>query len=635
MSELSNRADDHDDEFAELNSDYAPPREGARPGPPDDWTGSSWFDFRNRDWWYRFDDGWRRDPPPIKMLGYIDGDYFFVTNGREVRRFTSDRLYKLAGLGDLFGGDLRWPTRHYPVRDRDGDPTDRPKVALVAEVLIRECHEAGFYDGNAPFRGVGVWRGPDGQPVVHAGGRIFHDGQIFKPGDALGSARYVIGSDQEAPSHMITASGGYEWQSAGVDVGHTVLAHLDRWNWPEEEARDLFAGGLWCDMLGDAPLWKPHKFVRAPAGSGKTTLLKYMRALLGGAAHNIQRTYSKAQLEQKFSHTARAFLLEEAEGEPGAEAERLGRVLDLVLLLSDEGAVGGRFKREIDLHGTATMIATLTDSWRTTVKSRLTLLELHPLRDRIDRELASPEALAAMTAWASNVSASLRARAIARFDLFQENLKLARVKILALGGSPRDADQLGHLIAGWACMTGDEPMSEDEVARLERFMPYILTLAAAEDGADDPNDLLNTLLGLPAEGKWRSGKQFTIGQMIARAREPDGDDYRESLPRYGLRLEKLPAESWPQAWLAVANKHPGLDLLFSDYPQYRGGKRGQILSDLRCTIDGVVHKAKASETSLRFAGAKSRAWFVPPQFLPSLADEHPGSRATDMPGDPA
>lgn len=96
--------------------------------------------------------------------------------------------------------------------------------------------------------------------------------------------------------------------------------------------------------------------------------------------------------------------------------------------------------------------------------------------------------------------------------------------------------------------------------------------------------------------------------MIARAREPNGDDYRDSLPRYGLRLEKRPAESWPEAWLAVTNKHPGLDRLFADYPEYRGGKRAQILADLRCAIGGVVYKSKASENSLRFAGAKARAW---------------------------
>ncbi len=46
----------------------------------------------------------------------------------------------------------------------------------------------------------------------------------------------------------------------------------------------MFIGGLFCDMLGDAPKWKPHRFVRAPAGSGKSTLLEFARALLGRAA---------------------------------------------------------------------------------------------------------------------------------------------------------------------------------------------------------------------------------------------------------------------------------------------------------------------------------------------------------------
>jgi ribose 1,5-bisphosphokinase PhnN len=43
----------------------------------------------------------------------------------------------------------------------------------------------------------------------------------------------------------------------------------------------MFIGGLFCDMLGDAPKWKLHRFV--PAGSGKSTLLEFARALLGRA----------------------------------------------------------------------------------------------------------------------------------------------------------------------------------------------------------------------------------------------------------------------------------------------------------------------------------------------------------------
>jgi len=39
----------------------------------------------------------------------------------------------------------------------------------------------------------------------------------------------------------------------------------------------------WLGKL-DAPKWKPHRFVRAPAGSGKSTLLEFVRARLDGAA---------------------------------------------------------------------------------------------------------------------------------------------------------------------------------------------------------------------------------------------------------------------------------------------------------------------------------------------------------------
>jgi len=57
-------------------------------------------------------------------------------------------------------------------------------------------------------------------------------------------------------------------------------------------------------MLGDALHWKPHRFIRAMPGAGKSTLLKYMQALLGSAAHPVQRNFTRARLEQKFSNTA-------------------------------------------------------------------------------------------------------------------------------------------------------------------------------------------------------------------------------------------------------------------------------------------------------------------------------------------
>jgi hypothetical protein len=489
------------------------------------------------------------------------------------------------------------------------------------DAMIRHCTAAGFYDGITPVRSTGTWRDPDGLPLVHVGGRIFHGGKFVRPGEKIGKHRYIIGANREPPAHTLINESTYKWNPADVTVGHLVIAHLTEWNWVDQEACDLFAGALWCDMLGDVPYWKPHKFVRAPAGSGKTMLLKYVSALLGGAAHPIQRTYSKARLEDMFSNTVGAFLLEEAEGDKGIEAERMRRVLDLALLLSDDGATGGRFKRDIDLHGTITMIATLTEEWRTTIRSRMTLLELGRLRDRIDHPLASKELLDSITKKAAELSAGLRARAIVSYPLFQENLKRIQAQILKMGGSPRDADQIGHMIAGWACLTGDEPLSEDELAGLERFRPYILTLSDAEYGADDAGNCWNTLLGLSLDKSWRAGEQFTIGEVIAKAREPQGGESRKFLKRSGLLLHKLKDELWSEAWLAVANNHPALDKLFTDHPHYQGEKRWQILRLLHRTVNGVEYQAKSSDRPLYYLGSSHRAWLMPPQLLPNVEEE--------------
>jgi hypothetical protein len=620
---------DGDDDFAAESTDPAAPREG----PPEDWQKFSWFDFKAGEWWHRFPTTggafvWRRDPPPVVPLGFVSGEYIFVTKARELRHFTAGQLHGRGGLADLFAGDLRWPIRHYPATDREGAPTGRPSVPSLMEAMIRFCVDhARYYDGAIPHRSIGTWR-EDGLPLVHSGDRIFHAGTIHAPGEAIGEARYVLGANRQAPLYVNVGRDQYEWRPGGLDACARVLGHLEEWHWANPEALELFAGWLWCALLGDAPRWKPHMFVRAVAGSGKSTLLKFVAWLLGGAAHPVQRTFSKARLEERFAHTACALLLEEAEGDPGREAERMKQVLDLLLLLSDDGAVGGRYKREIDLHGLACLVATLTDEWRTTIKSRVTLLELKPLRAR-DRALLSAEALEALMKQAAEISPGLRARAIARYDLFQENLVLIRARILELGGSPRDADQLGHLLAGWACMSWDEAISEDELGRLDRFRDYILTVRDEEEGLDDASECFNILLGLPAQS-WRGGDQLTIGQLIARAREPLNDDFRRTLLGYGLRLHKLPAESWAQAWLAIANKHPGLDRLFGDYPNYKGQRRTQILAGLRRVTDGQEHMAKPSEAPLRFAGPQSRALLVPPELLPSKAEEdQPGPRTPE------
>jgi hypothetical protein len=611
---------EQDDDFAVDSHD--PQREDGREGPPDGWQPASWRDFKRHQWWYRWQPGQphRLDPPPVLPVGHRVGEFFFVSAARELRSFTSAQLHGRGGLADLFAGDVRWAVRHFPARDREGNPTGRPNVQPLMEALIACCEEKGVYDGSQPYRSIGTWL-EGGKLVVHAGGAIFYDGRIHQPGDEIGEARYVLGPDRAAPAHKRTGD-GYEWRPLDLAGRHRIMAHLDEWHWESPEARELAAGKLWCDALGDAPRWKTHGFIRAQAGSGKSGFLRYIKALLGSAAHPIQRTYSKTHLEERGKHTALAILLEEAEGDAGEDAHRLQQIMKMLLLLSDEGAVGGRFKREIDLHGPVTMVATLTDDWRATVKSRVILLELRRLRGREGHTLLSEAQIEAMMAAAKEMSAGFQAAALAEFDLFNQNLKLARARILELGGEPRDADTLGHPIAGHATMTLGRAMAPDEVGALDRFKPWITTLRDQEDGVDDATEFLMTLFGLPAQN-WRGGDQLTVGQVIARAREPDNDDFRKALLPYGLRLDRRELadgtkESWKQAWLAVAHRHPGLDRLFSDYPKFQGLRRSQILGELRLNGEKAV---QPSDRPLRFAGPQGRAWLIDPRLLPSVEDD--------------
>ena len=621
---MANSKSADDDDWV-VESDYALPEDG-HPGPPIGWTRPSWFNRNTLEWWWLG----KLDPCPVQPMGYVGGRYYFVTAGGELRYFTSRELHGGGGLTDLFAGHLWWPLRHFrkydPETGRHSGSLQR-KDCLAA--LIAACTAAGYFDGSISLRSIGTWRGPDGTPLVHAGDRVFYAGSIISPGTRLNNALYIIGGAQPPPRHT-TAGKNYCWDPAPISTCHMIVGHLNQWRWRDLEARDLFVGGLFCDMLGDAPKWKSHRFVRAPAGSGKSTLLEFVRAVLGGAAHDVLKDYTKAFLEQNFSHNSCAFLVDEAEGDKGGV---MNGMFNLILLLSDHGATGGRGtsggqSRKIDLHSSVTMVATVTDEWKRTIRSRVTLLELDELETQGDQPPASPEIMAYMLEKAAEVSPSLRARALAKFDLFRANLALARVKIMDLGGSPRDGDQLGHLIAGWATFTSDDPLTEDDVGNLERFKPYILTVNEEEEGANDPANLLNTLFGSVMPGMLKDGHSFTVGEVLALAREPDsGAVMRDALARIGLRLLRQKSqvtgrlESWPEAWLAIANQFTSLEKLLDGYENCQAPRRAQILSGLRRLVAGVLHQAKRSDGPLKFKGVNARAWLVPPIFLPSVNDD--------------
>ncbi|HEX2892271.1 hypothetical protein [Vineibacter terrae] len=571
------------------------------------------------------------DPCPVKAYGFGDGVMHFISARHEYRQVSSAALPRIGVIADLFGGDLGWPMRHFwraPKRGGGGIPVDTEALAVE---LIWMCGQAGQFDAATALRGPGVWDGPDGVPIVHCGDVLMIGGRIQSPGLKIGRALYRSWAAQQRPATTRDDAGVRQYDPAPADVGQALVTALGEWRWSSPRTEpELFAGVLAHSMLGNAVPWHCHVFVRAQSGAGKSTLLRFADATLGAGSHGVLNNVTAAYIQSSLSQQARTICLDEYEND--TDEDRLKRLTEMIRLMSDtDGGRGGRGSsggdtRDIRLSGSVIMAATMREAMRPQDMNRITMLRALKLYDQPPADDAEKaERAAAVDRIASLIddfgrhSPALRARMIGNVDLYRENARRARSTLLGWGVSQRDATQLGHLVAGFWTLTGDEPADE---ALCEGMRKYLDHLPAAEtqddDGVDaDVRDLLNVLFGSEDHMTWSGGSRQTIGQLVARARDPkavDAHEARKRLPPLGLRLVKGEDHwAWSDAWLCVANsdKCKGLLKIFEGTP-YRNGKWAQVLEDWDAT--SVLPPTQ-------FAGLKSRGRKIPSEYLPTLDDE--------------
>lgn len=572
------------------------------------------------------------DPCPVRALGFNSGTMFFTSARHEYREVAASALPRIGVIADLFGGDLTWPLRHFYKEPRrhggGGVPVDTETLAVE---LVWMCGQAGQFDTSIALRGPGVWRGVDGKPIVHCGDVLLdHAGAPHPPGMRVGTALYRSWAAQQRPA-TVREGGRARWSPAPADVGQAFVTALGEWRWsrPDTET-ELFAGGVAHAMLGNAVPWHCHMFVRAQSGAGKSTLLRFADAALGAGSHGVLNNVTAAYIQSSFSSQARAICLDEYEND--TDEDRLRRLTEMIRLMSEsDGGRGGRGSgsgetRDIRLTGSVIMAATLREAMRPQDMNRITMFRALKLYDappvddveKADRA-AAVDRIQGLIEDFGHHSPALRARMIGSVDLYRENATRARATLLGWGVSQRDAMQLGHLVAGFWTLTGDEPADD---ALREGMSKYLVHLPEASDDADDDptmdqdvRDLLNVLYGAEDHLTWSGGSRSTVGQLIARGRNDrsmDSGQARERLAPLGLRLIKGEAHwEWSQASLAVANKHTGLLKIF-EKSDYRNGKWAQVLEDWAATCP-----LKPTQ----FAGPKSRARLIPAQYLPSIDDD--------------
>lgn len=537
---------------------------------------------------------------PVRPLGHRDGQYHYLSPSGE-HRVLSAREHNRIGLTSLFDGDLGWPQYTFPSYDQDGTPKEGTwSDQAVAAYLMRACAAEGLFDQSLPVRSLGVWRGHDGAPLVHAGDALGVPGAWEAAGAKRVEALYPAAPRIARPSDT----------PAGCDAGRRLLTSIrELWRFRDAAGPDLIAGWIASAMLGAYPEWRAHLYTSGERGSGKSWLCELVTAALGAQAQAALNNFTEAGLRQALTGEARALVLDESEHDEGG---RVQRVIELLRHMSGgqgartvRGTAGGR-AQSFSVTGAAYLSSILPVPMRPQDRSRITLIRLDSLPRGHGAAGQADQAREAIR-WAATVSPDLRSRVVQRAPTYLQLVRIYRDALLAMDCDARQADQLAALLAGRDLLTEDElPTTSAVDGSLDAVGDMIAATQADDEEAGEGQQCLAHLYSMPVD-LWRSGERQTVSQVLMTAMDDTGGcDSRRVIQSIGLRIAGWGATE--ETRLMIANSHQGLEKIYRD-TRWAGGVWVQALR--------YLPGASASDRPVRFAGVQARATVVPEALLPT------------------
>lgn len=540
---------------------------------------------------------------PVIPLGQADGTYYFLARSGEMRAMETRALTPL-GLLSLFNGDPSWLMKECPKKDKDGNTIDwTPRLA--AQKLMALCARAGLFTPSGSIRGPGFWPDAAGA-ITHCGDMLIRwtDGgpEALRSGIKVGSAIYPAFPSTPLPSR----------EPADAAAGRTLLRAIDLWPWAlGTQASELVVGWIGAALMGAVShRWHPHMLVSAIHGSGKTWLCNLVGSAIGRQPVN---NFSEASVRQDGAGEARGILLDESESG--------GRFEPVIELIRHMAAKGGATVQRGSPDGQTKKYTIIASVFMAAInppaldpqdRSRITELELLSIPSRSPEETAKQELKVQKAMdWVEAMGPALRARAYAGHKRYLANFTAWRAAFQALGATPRQADQLGALLAGRDMMLSDNETSvEAAMQAAVAFQPMINQIKLEEAENSEAQRCLNHLFSYMAEA-WSGGNKATLGQLVINALGHDETSInaRITLPSYGLRIE-TDSVLLSEPCLLIANSHGALAKIFRDTP-WKDGAWGRALKNLR----GV----DSWPNPVQFAGAKSRAKLIPLEHLPTTA----------------
>lgn len=451
----------------------------------------------------------------------------------------------------------------------------------LAEALMDQGRRAGHFDPSC-VRGIGAWK--EGSNVVfNSGDALYVDGQRLDLDEAI----ELFGHLYEAKAPVSIPSE----KPLTSEEGARLLSLFKRWNWQAEDiAPNLILGWVACAPICGALDWRSHIWISGAAQTGKTTLLGVVLRLLGDLAFSFEGSTTEAAIRQTLRNDARPTILDEIE----ASQSNSRAIIELLRVSASDGC--GRIARgtaegiaqHFMIRTSALLAGIVSNLPREADQSRFVQLELKPHGDNLEdrRELYREIERLDNGLGSRLVARMIQAIRSSQFDLC---LSIFHECILDAGGTHRDANVLGPLLAAAHVVTNDEAVEAEDAAQ-----QAYAAMALRRENERDEVQCLNHVLAQVVRAD--DGTNPSIWELIASVRSTEGlgRDERELLKRHGLRVET--------DGLYVANSHPGTAKLFYRSSWAAGG-HARVLQRL----PGATTLAN----SVSFGSIKQRVTVIP------------------------
>lgn len=573
----------------------------------------------------------------VRALGHSAGAYYFSDPVGQLRVY-DERKMSPAGMISLFLGDISWLEAACPTGSkRDVKGTDRCSWhnPTAQKILITACRRAGFFDPAKQTRGPGIW--PLGE--ITKGAANFQGAAqiVIHAGDKVGTVMFT----KIADSDRVAAS--IDWEDAGCKIGSFVYSARAPRPQPaetpgtEEDAAEAFAQFLrWRLQHGETAAMlalgavgvglmpallpiRPTAFIRGPSGCGKSALLYYMNALMMNTGV-VSSNPTWAFFRDRFKETGEACCMMVNEAEVQEDNSRLTSLVEMATFVygRGEGGYGRSGSGEVQVEGSFVFAAVEPPPVRAQDANRMAILWLDKLQVTAEQAEAFEEEIAETGA---RLGPLIAARAIAHWPRFRAIFNSFRKGLIDHGHTIRGANTLGTLLAMAHIIRFDsDPVSDDIDARCAELDAKLLN--SRDDVRTTEGSCLlrlNTFSVSPFKG----GETKPMGEYIRQALyAKDPTTALGVLRRFGVSVVRRKDANGKQVrWVAISNKHDGLELVFRGTNWAKGSWVGAIRM-----LEGAV----VPKSGVWFAGSQDRATLVPVKHFPDAPIEILSDREEDL-----